>query len=59
MPILHLMRLSVRAAVFLAALAVPVLAMPAMQSSPTRVIEAPAMQKKGLGLVILVALQRN
>ena len=42
-----------------AALAVPVLAMPAMSGVGGDYIEAPVSKKKGAGFVLLVSLQRG
>lgn len=48
-----------RAAVLLVCLAAPVLAVPAMTVDASRTIEAPTMKKRGIGLVLLVSLQRE
>ncbi|MDQ6436924.1 hypothetical protein RB623_22975 [Mesorhizobium sp. LHD-90] len=48
-----------RALLFSAVLAAPVLAMPAFGSDGGSVIEAPMMKKKGAGFVLLVSLQRR
>jgi len=50
---------SFRALLFCAVLAMPVLAVPAMGGVDGGRIEAPALQKKGAGLVLLVSLQRG
>lgn len=54
-----ILRLLPRAALILLVLAVPVLAVPAMHSGPVSTIEAPALKKNGIGLVLLVSLQRG
>ncbi|WP_442578479.1 hypothetical protein ACSBOB_23500 [Mesorhizobium sp. ASY16-5R] len=56
---LKIVSLVLRAALFSAVLAVPVLAMPAFGSDSGSVIEAPTLKKKGAGFVILVSLQRR
>jgi hypothetical protein len=48
-----------RAAVILLCLAAPVLAVPAVKPGNGTTIEAPAMKKTGMGLVLLVSLQRG
>jgi len=50
--------LVVRAIVFSVLLAAPVLAVPAASSDQGQIIEAPNPPKTGLGLVLLVSLQR-
>jgi hypothetical protein len=55
---LKTMRLMARTALVSAVLVAPVLAVPAIGSDRSLQIEAPAFKKKGLGLVILVSLQR-
>ncbi len=48
-----------RAAAILLCLAAPVLAVPAVKAGNGTIIEAPAMKKTGIGLVLLVSLQRG
>lgn len=52
------LKLLPRATLILMLLAAPVLAVPMMRADAGSIIEAPALQKKGLGLVLLVSLQR-
>jgi hypothetical protein len=52
-------RLLPRAAIMLLLLAAPVLAVPSLHAGKSATIEAPAIQKKGAGLVLLVSLQRG
>jgi len=47
-----------RAAVFSLLLAAPVLAMPGAASDQAHIIEAPTAAKTGMGLVLLLSLQR-
>ena len=56
---LKIASLMLRTALFSAVLAAPVLAVPAFGDASSTQIEAPAMKKKGAGLVILVSLQRR
>ena len=56
---LKTLRLLPRATLLLMLLAAPVLAVPAMRADAGGTIEAPALKKPGLGLVILVSLQRG
>lgn len=56
---LKTMRLLPRAALLLTVLAAPVLAMPSMRGDLGTTIEAPAQEKHGLGIVLLVSLQRG
>ncbi|CAM5582275.1 hypothetical protein MAUB1S_09809 [Mycolicibacterium aubagnense] len=53
-----LLRLLPRATLILLLLAAPVLAVPTMRANAGSTIEAPAPKKTGLGLVLLVSLQR-
>ncbi|WP_379061214.1 hypothetical protein ACHMW4_26815 [Mesorhizobium sp. UC22_110] len=53
-----LLRLLPRATLILLLLAAPVLAVPMMRANAGSTIEAPAPKKTGLGLVLLVSLQR-
>ncbi len=52
------LKLLPRAMLILVLLAAPVLAVPMMRADTGSTIEAPALKKKGLGLVLLVSLQR-
>lgn len=52
------LRLLPKAALITLLLAAPVLAVPAARGDIGSTIEAPALSKKGAGLVILVSLQR-
>ncbi|TPK76466.1 hypothetical protein FKO01_01640 [Mesorhizobium sp. B2-3-3] len=56
---LKTLRLLPRAALILILLAVPVLAVPMMRADTGSTIEAPALKKSGVGLVLLVSLQRG
>ena len=56
---LKTLRLLPRAALILLVLAAPVLAVPAMRADGGSTIDAPAMRKSGVGLVLLVSLQRG
>ena len=53
-----ILKLRPRATLILMLLAAPVLAVPTMRADAASTIEAPALKKKGLGLVLLVSLQR-
>lgn len=53
-----ILKLLPRATLILILLAAPVLAVPTMRADAGSTIEAPALKKKGLGLVLLVSLQR-
>ena len=53
------LRLLPRAALMLMLLAAPVLAVPSINSNGGATIEAPAMQKKGAGFVLLMSLRRG
>ncbi|WP_315919494.1 hypothetical protein [Mesorhizobium sp. SP-1A] len=53
------LRVAPRAAMILLMLAAPVLAVPSLRSGAGATIEAPAPQKTGMGLVLLVSLQRG
>jgi hypothetical protein len=48
-----------RATILLALLAAPMALMPSVNAGANVTIEAPAPAKKGLGLVLLVSLQRS
>jgi hypothetical protein len=48
-----------RAGVLLALLAAPLALVPAVNAGNQVTIEAPAQAKKGLGLVLLISLQRS
>ncbi len=54
-----ILRLLPRAALILAMLAAPVLAVPAARGSTATTIEAPALKKSGAGFVLLMSLQRG
>ena len=56
---LKTLRLLPRAALILMVLAAPVLAVPMMRVDAGSTIEAPALRKSGVGLVLLVSLQRG
>jgi hypothetical protein len=56
---LKILRLLPRAALILVVLAAPVLAVPMMRGDAGSTIEAPAMKKTGVGLVLLISLQRG
>ncbi|AZV22928.1 MULTISPECIES: hypothetical protein [unclassified Mesorhizobium] len=56
---LKTLRLLPRAALILAVLAAPVLAVPMMRSDAGSTIDAPALKKSGVGFVLLVSLQRG
>ncbi|MCG7507458.1 hypothetical protein [Mesorhizobium retamae] len=56
---LSVLKLLPRATLILMLLAAPVLAVPTMRTDAGSTIEAPALKKKGLGLVLLVSLQRG
>ncbi|MER8751769.1 hypothetical protein NKH57_21265 [Mesorhizobium sp. M1050] len=56
---LKILRLLPRAALILAVLAAPVLAVPMMRADAGSTIEAPALKKSGIGFVLLVSLQRG
>lgn len=51
--------LMARAAAILLCLAAPVLAVPVVKTGNGATIEAPAMKKTGMGLVLLVSLRRG
>ncbi|MGS1095980.1 hypothetical protein ACVCNR_15495 [Aquamicrobium terrae] len=55
---LTILRLLPRAALILALLAAPVLAVPMVRGDMGLTIEAPSLKKKGMGFVLLVSLQR-
>ena len=48
----------IRAGIFLTLIAVPMALVPAVNAANDVTIEAPTQGKKGLGLVLLVSLQR-
>jgi hypothetical protein len=48
-----------RAALIMLALAMPVIGVSAVKADNSTTIEAPTMQKGGVGLVLLVSLQRG
>lgn len=50
--------LVVRTAIFSMLLAAPVLAVPSTSGGQGQIIEAPAAEKTGMGLVLLFSLQR-
>lgn len=54
-----ILRLLPRTAVILVLLAAPVLAVPSINPNGGATIEAPAMQKKGAGFVLLMSLRRG
>ena len=56
---LKTLRLVPRATLILMVLAVPVLAVPTMRADAGSTIEAPALRKTGVGLVLLVSLRRG
>jgi hypothetical protein len=56
---LKTLRLLPRAGLILMVLAAPVLAVPMMRADAGSTIEAPALRKSGVGLVLLVSLQRG
>ncbi|RJG45855.1 MULTISPECIES: hypothetical protein [unclassified Mesorhizobium] len=56
---MNTLRLLPRAALILAMLAAPVLAVPAARGSTGTTIEAPAHKKVGAGFVLLMSLQRG
>ena len=58
-PSTNLYSLLSRVTIVVLMLAVPVLAVPAMQAPPSHIIEAPAPQSKGLGFVLTVILQKR
>jgi len=53
------LKLLPRAVLILMLLAAPVLAVPMMRTGTGSTIEAPALKKNGIGLVLLVSLQRG
>lgn len=53
------LKLLSRAALLLAMLAAPVLAMPMMRADSGHTIEAPASKNSGVGFVLMVSLQRG
>jgi hypothetical protein len=54
-----ILRLLPRAALIMAVLSAPVMAVPALQGNRGGTIEAPALKKTGMGFVLLVGLQRG
>ncbi|RUX93275.1 MULTISPECIES: hypothetical protein [unclassified Mesorhizobium] len=56
---LKTLRLLPRAALILTVLAAPVLAVPMMRTDTGSTIDAPALNKSGVGFVLLVSLQRG
>lgn len=56
---LKLLRLLPRAMLMMLIVSAPVLAVPSVRGGEGRTIEAPAMKKTGMGLVLLVSLQRS
>ncbi|CDX18901.1 conserved exported hypothetical protein [Mesorhizobium sp. ORS 3324] len=56
---LKTLRLLPRAMLILMLLAAPVLAVPTMRAGNGSTIEAPAPKKTGVGLVLLISLQRG
>lgn len=54
-----ILKLLPRATLILMLLAAPVLAVPMMRTNSGSTIEAPALKKNGIGLVLLVSLQRG
>ena len=56
---LETLRLLPRAALVLFVLSAPFLAMPIMRAVTDTTIEAPAAKRHGVGLVLLVSLQRG
>jgi hypothetical protein len=56
---LDAVRLLPRAALILVVLAAPVLAVPMVRADAGSTIDAPAMKKSGVGLVLLVSLRRG
>jgi len=60
MSILETIRRAVpRALLLLGLLAVPMMAMPAVNAGQGATIEAPSAQKMGAGFVLMVSIQRN
>jgi hypothetical protein len=55
---LNVLRQLPKALVMMIVIAAPVLAMPSIQGSNGRTIEAPTQHKSGIGFVLLVSLQR-
>ena len=55
---LNILRSLVRAGILLGLLAAPVALVPAVSAGNQVTIEQPTQSKKGLGLVLLVSLQR-
>jgi len=55
---LTLLRKTVRAGILFALLAAPIALVPAVNAGNHLTIEAPSQAKKGLGLVVLISLQR-
>lgn len=55
---LHILRSLVRAALLLGLLAAPIALVPAVSAGNQVTIEQPTQAKKGMGLVLLVSLQR-
>ncbi|AZO63508.1 MAG: hypothetical protein E5Y88_00915 [Mesorhizobium sp.] len=56
---LKTLRLLPRAALILAVLSAPVLAVPSMRADAGSTIEAPALKKNGVGFVLLISLRRG
>ena len=56
---LQTLRLLPRAALVLIVLSAPVLAMPMMRANADTTTDAPAVKKHGVGIVLLVSLQRG
>lgn len=54
-----ILKLLPRATLILMLLAAPVLAVPTMRADAGSTIEAPALKKNGIGLVLLISLQRR
>jgi hypothetical protein len=57
--LLGILRFLPRAAMIALLLLSPLLAMPSVHADTGVTIEAPTLKKKGMGLVLLVSLQRN
>ncbi len=53
------LRLLPRALLLAAAIAVPVLSIPAVHGSESTIIEAPAVKNSGAGFILMVSLQRS
>ena len=55
----HILHKTARAGILLALLAAPIALVPTVKASDHVTIEQPVEAKKGLGLVLLIALQRG